>query len=135
MKKGFTKLSFTILVIGVMSMLFSSCEKEEAEIYGCIHPSATNYSSYATADDGSCEYSGEVMFWYNSNGTSATINIGGKIRYISSYYSSAPSCGSSGCATFTLPIGSYNFMASSTWSTWSGTVSVTSTGCSKMLLY
>ncbi len=65
-----------------------------------------------------------------------TVNIGGKTGSITSYYSTSPSCGASGCAIFTLPIGSYSYSASSTFglSTWSGTVTVTKNGCLLTLL-
>jgi hypothetical protein len=45
-----------------VSLIFSSCKKEEDEVVtptvvsGCTDSDATNYSSNATSDDGSCTY-------------------------------------------------------------------------------
>jgi len=129
-------LKIAIFIIGLtFSMTITSCKKEEPKVFGCTDPTSVNYNPSATDDNGTCQYEGNVTFWYNSNGTSATVNVGGKTGYITQYYSTYnPSCGSSGCANFTLPVGSYSYTASSTWSTWSGTVTVTKNGCSLMLL-
>lgn len=71
----------------------------------------------------------------NSNGSSATVTVGGKTGYITKYYSIYnPSCGSTGCANCTLQISSYSYSAFSIWSTWNGIVTVTKNGCSLMLL-
>ena len=47
-----------------------SCEYEEEKIYGCTDPSATNYNSDATDDDGSCEY--ETVNCDENNNTGVT---------------------------------------------------------------
>ena len=129
-------LKIAIFIIGLaFSMTITSCKKEEPIVFGCTDPSSVNYNPSATDDNGACQYEGNVTFWYNSNITNATVNVGGKTGYITHYYPTySPSCGSSGCANFTLPVGSYYYTASSTWLTWSGTVSVTKNGCSLMLL-
>lgn len=127
------------IIIFIISLVFSiiitSCKKEEPKVFGCTDPTSVNYNPSATDDNGTCEYEGNVTFWYNSNGSSATVTVGGETGYISQYYSTYnPSCGSTGCANFTLPVGSYSYFAASTWSTWNGTVTVTKNGCSLMLL-
>lgn len=100
-----------------------------------LDPTSVNYNPSATDDNGTCQYEGNVTFWYNLNGSSATVTVGGKTGYITKYYSTYnPSYGSTGCANFTLPIGSCSYSASSTWSTWNGTMTVTKNGCSFMLL-
>ena len=129
MKKNLFAL---LLLVGVV---LSSCSKEATKVFGCTDPTSVNYNPSATDDNGTCEYEGNVTFWYDSNGTDATVNVAGETGYITSYYPTLdPSCGSSGCANFTLPVGSYSFTASSTFSNWSGTVTVTKNGCSLMLL-
>jgi len=80
-------------------------------------------------------FSGEVTFWYNSYGSTATVQINGKTDYITQWYYNQPDCGSSGCANFTLPAGTYNFTAYSTWNNWSGSITVEAGKCKTMLLY
>ncbi len=78
---------------------------------------------------------GNATFWYNSSGTSATVIVNGSTDYITSYYPTYnPTCGSTGCANFTLPEGTYYYYASSTWSTWSGNITVTRNQCTLLLL-
>jgi hypothetical protein len=77
------------------------------------------------------------MFWTGSDlGVGAiTVNCNGTSRTLNSYYSSgAPSCGASGAANFTLNPGTYAYTASGGSLTWSGTITVTAGGCSKLQL-
>ncbi|MCF8463538.1 MAG: hypothetical protein K9G41_01750 [Flavobacteriales bacterium] len=129
------RIVLLLVLGGIMSIAGSGCRKE-ATVYGCMDPSSANYNPDANVDNGTCQYTGSAVFWYNSTGTTATVNVGGQTGYITQYYSSYdPGCGSGGCANFTLPTGTYSFYASSTFSTWSGNVTITKNGCSKMLLY
>lgn len=43
-----------------------------------LDPTSVNYNPSATDDNGTCLYEGNVTFWYNSNGSSATVTVGGK---------------------------------------------------------
>lgn len=43
-----------------------------------LDPTSVNYYPSATDDNGTCQYEGNVTFWYNSNGSSATVTVGGK---------------------------------------------------------
>jgi hypothetical protein len=116
----------------VTSMTMMSCKKE---VDGCTDSTATNYNSSATNDNNSCTYTGQVTFWYNSSGTNATVNINGQSGTITTYYGTYnPTCGSSGCATSTLPTGTYAYTASSSFSNWSGNVTITKHGCALQLL-
>jgi len=152
------KIFIFIIGIGLSMLIFASCEKtirgctdpnsinynpkatendgsSIPKVYGCMDPAASNYNPLANIDNGACQYTGNVTFWYNSNGTKATVIVGGQTGYITNYYSTYnPTCGSDGCANFTLAVGSYSFSASSTWHTWAGTVSVTKGNCTLMLL-
>lgn len=122
----------------VMTLSVDSCKKEDSsvnKVFGCTDVTATNYNPSANTDNGTCTYAGDATFWYNSNGTTATVTVGGYTRYITAYYSTYnPSCGSSGCANFTLPTGTYSYYASSTFSTWSGNITVSKNGCTRILL-
>ncbi|MCE1166886.1 MAG: hypothetical protein LWX70_02195 [Sphingobacteriia bacterium] len=80
---------------------------------------------------------GNATFW-----TQTDLGCGGIIVYIngtngtiSSYYSSKPSCGSYGCANFSLPVGTYPFTASCNTYNWEGEIEITSGDCSTMRLY
>ncbi len=113
-----------------------------AKVYGCTDPTASNYSSYANVSDGSCTYNGQVNFWtaVNTYGQ-ITVTIYGQTGYITSYYySGTPTCGSTGCATFTLPVGTYTFYAyngsGTTWnSSGTSTVTVNANSCFNEELY
>jgi len=136
MKKSIKILLF---IVFISSLQITSCSKdskvETPKVFGCMDPASDNYNPLATADNGTCQYSGNVTFWYNSGGTSATVIVGGKTGYITSYYSTySPSCGATGCASFTLPVGSYTYVATSSWHTWTGNITITKKGCLLMLL-
>jgi hypothetical protein len=75
---------------------------------------------------------GQGMFWTATNFGCGSINVtcNGVTRTISSYYSSLPSCGATGCATFSFSPGTYSYSASCTGRTWSGTITITANGCS-----
>lgn len=80
---------------------------------------------------------GKIIFWVDSDLGCGTIDvtINGSTKTITSFYSgSTPDCDASGCATFSLDPGSYNWTASCSGLSWSGTNEVTSNGCFKMQL-
>jgi hypothetical protein len=118
-------------------ILLTSCTKEPAKIFGCTDPNSSTYNPYATDENGSCKYEGNVTFWFNKNQSMATVTINGQVGYISKYYPSYnPECGSDGCANFTLPIGEYTYTATSTPNNiWSGKIVVSNKKCSRVLLY
>lgn len=135
--------------MAITALSFSSCKKERKKdgflgssvggtpvVKGCTDATATNYNASANQDDGTCMYNGSVTFYYNSSGSYATVYLGSSYSgQITQYYpSTPPSCGSSGCANFTVPVGTYNWTASSTWSNWSGQVIVSKNGCQLVLL-
>jgi len=133
MKNFFVFLTSALIII---TLLIGCKKKETADIvFGCTDPNSSSYNPLATIDDGSCRYDGKATFWYNSNGTNATVIVGNQVGYITKYYSTYnPTCGSDGCANFTLPIGTYSFHATSSWSTWNGNVTITANGCALVLL-
>lgn len=80
---------------------------------------------------------GTAMVWTQIDHTCGTISvtINGVSKSISSYYSSGvPSCGSTGCATFTLNPGTYSVVASCSSKSWTGSVTVTANGCATLRL-
>ena len=87
---------------------------------------------------GGCEReNGTATFYFDQNGANATVAVGGQNATISSnYQSNPPLCGTSaaGCANFVLPAGTYNYMASSNTSSWSGSVTIVGNQCTEVLL-
>ena len=57
--KNIYKIS-VVFFVG-LSIIVSSCKKEELIIEGCTDSSAMNYLSNATSNDGSCIFSHEIM--------------------------------------------------------------------------
>lgn len=51
-------LSLGLLIMG--TTLFTSCGKK-----GCTDASASNYDNKNKRDDGSCDFEGKVVFWFN----------------------------------------------------------------------
>lgn len=98
------------LCLGVT--IFSSCAKE-----GCTDMDATNYSSSAKKNDGSCKYEGNVVFWYGSatsnslqadNATNLTYYVDGQIvgsSATSVFWNSGPDCGQNGSISVTKDLG------------------------------
>ncbi len=80
---------------------------------------------------------GQVVFWEtNATGCpSATdVTINGITNKVTTFSVSTPACGSSGNATFSLPPGSYNYTASCSGVTKTGTVTVTAGQCTPVQL-
>lgn len=75
---------------------------------------------------------GQLTFWVRSDLGCGPISVtcNGVTRTITQYYSGgAPNCGATGCATFVLNPGTYSFTASCSGRNWSGSNTVTASGC------
>jgi len=98
-------------MIAAFTVVLTSCSKEK----GCTDEKATNYDPGAEENDGSCESTGEVVFWQHSedNFNITTVTINGVSKEITKDDDdSAPDhCGEIGNATFSLPIGIYSYTA------------------------
>jgi hypothetical protein len=124
-------LLFRFIIAAAVLVIISSCARHP----GCTDPNATNYNVNAQVDNGTCLY--DVTFYFDQNGPNATVNINNQTGNITAnYQSGAPTCSvnATGCANFTLPVGTYGYTASSTLSSWSGTVVVDGSGCQDVVL-
>lgn len=95
-----------------------------------------NFCSASGGGDSST--SGKALFWTSSDlgCGNITVTLSATTGVISSYYNSGtPDCGATGCANYTLPAGTYNFTAKCSTKNWSGSITITANGCSKMRLY
>ncbi len=110
----------------------SGCQKEEM---GCTQYNALNYNSRATIDNGTCQFTGRAVFWFDSPRDFTTVYLHNGQSYITQYYPVVfPVCGSNGCANFTLSTGTYSYHAESAISTWDGSMTVYRDECSLILL-
>ena len=132
----------------VVMFVATGCKKE-----GCTNPDATNYSSEADDDDGSCKYEGEVVFWYGesvSNGLVAdgsnqlTFTVDGNIVGSTAsnvFWTSSPNCGQNGSITVTMDLGNstnlagnYSVRDQDDFEIWAGVVNFTANTCSSIEL-
>ncbi len=121
------------LMIVAFLLIGTSCKKNS----GCTDSSADNYDYNADVNDGSCEYSGQVMFYISSAYNYVDVNCNGSSKTITLYYPSGATCGAAGCATYEFPTGTYTYYAEEQGilgDTWSGSVTITKNGCAVYLL-
>lgn len=141
------KILFAALTIASMALI-SSCKKE-----GCTDPTSLNYSEKAKKDNGTCQYSGEVVFWYDQAtsealidywSTSLTFYVDGQIvgsTATNVYWTSAPECGANASITAHKDLGnaknksySYRVVDDLGEEIWSGVINCTANTCLKQQL-
>lgn len=86
---------------------------------------------------GTTQTTGEGLFWTSQNHGCGPISItfnGSSSGSVSKYYSSLPSCGSSGNVTVSAKPGTYSWSAECDDYTWSGSITITAGTCSSMRL-
>jgi len=59
--KKIKRLKMALVILGGMSMIFSSCSEDDLAIQGCTDITATNYIVSATVDDGTCSYLSDLF--------------------------------------------------------------------------
>lgn len=139
-KANFISKLFLFMV--VIITIIMSCEKKVSapgvENQNASTTSGTTTSGTTTGGTTTGGGTGQGMFWIQSDlgCGNITVTISGVSKTITSYYSSSPSCGSSGCATYNLSPGTYVYTASCSGYTWGpSNITISSGGCSKMQLY
>ena len=141
---------YIILMVVIILPLFSGCEKK---ILGCTDPNSINFNSSANVNDGSCQYEGSIVFWYDPitadtliahKVTSLTyyvngVVVGSSIPAIS--WITPPDCGQNASVTVTEPFTgvtnlTYSFSVNDqngiVW--WNQTVTFVANGCSSYQL-
>ena len=108
-----------LLGLFAFTLIFSSCKKEQGctnidatnysstaeeddgsckyTIRGCTDVNSTNYNSEATVSDGTCKYEGSIVFWYSEATATDLVNIGSSSL---TYYLNGNIIGSSATTIF-----------------------------------
>lgn len=143
------KVKMVLLGLVLFSTVtFIGCKRE-----GCTDCDAENYDSKAKKDDGTCQFEGEVVFWYDQTtadslvydgATALTYYVDGAVAGSSAasvYWTGAPSCGQSGSVTVTKSLGNvknlsytYSVKDQTGFTYWSGVINFTANTCTKTQL-
>lgn len=99
----------TLFWLALMSFVFAGCREQ-----GCTDPDAVNYSADAGRDDGSCEFEGDLVFWFDEPYSNfiQSLNVTQLRFFVAddfvgsldawSFVEAQPTCGDSGALTVTL---------------------------------
>ena len=133
---------FFLLFGAIGALLFSGCAVE-----GCTDPNADNFNPDATLTDGSCTFTGEVVFWYGQEvaeakgdfATAYTYYVDGEIvgsQAVSTYWTGAPDCGQNASITVSKDLGNstsyaatYEVVDDGGFTVWSGIVNFQANTC------
>ena len=80
---------------------------------------------------------GSVTFWVDSAANNIRVKLNGATANINTAFpTSTPTCGSSGCANFTMHTGTYSYTATTASNIgYAGTVTITADSCTLVRLY
>jgi hypothetical protein len=144
----FFKITLTTLLL-TSFFTFSSCTKEQ----GCTDPNSVNFNPDAEEDDGTCEYEGEIVFWYSEatadslgadQATSLTYYVDDQIVGSSAanvFWTGAPDCGQNGTVTVSKNLGessnlsyTYKVIDDTGFEYWNGVANFTANTCTTIEL-
>jgi hypothetical protein len=106
------KTKFVLMFAVVAMMAATGCKTD-----GCTDPNAVNFDSEADNNDGSCQFEGEVVFWYNEAAADGLIDFGSNSLtfYVDGavvgstaanvFWTAGPACGANGSITVTRDLG------------------------------
>ncbi|MBU0489368.1 MAG: PKD domain-containing protein [Bacteroidetes bacterium] len=79
---------------------------------------------------------GKVVFWKRTNSSAfdIAVTINGVTKNVTSESGSIPDCDATGCASFDLAAGTYNYSANDGYYSWNGSITVERNTCSKIEL-
>lgn len=135
-------MKYVFYVLLGATLALSGCAVE-----GCTDPNAVNFNDDATDNDGSCNYSGDVVFWYGQEvaeakspfATSYTFYVDNEIvgsQAVSTYWQGAPDCGQNASITVTKDLGVstiypavYEVVDDAGYTVWSGIVNFQANTC------
>jgi hypothetical protein len=113
-----SKISIIILSITAILLFIFIIESCAKKIGGCMDTNATNFNINANENNGTCQYQGKVVFWWNQAFADSCSHAGvdsvkiytrGILQCATSVptqsWSSAPDCGSASVLAFSIPLG------------------------------
>jgi len=137
-----------ILLIACFTLTLTSCKKE-----GCTDLDATNYSSSAKTNDGSCSFEGDVVLWFGESTSNFLINDDAEVLtyYVdgqvvgsgatSIFWTGEPECGQNSSITITKNLGNaknmsytYSVVDQTGFEYYAGVLNFTANTCSKVEL-
>lgn len=138
------------LFFALFSVLFlANCSKEK----GCTDKDADNFNPAAEENDGSCKFSGTVIFWYGQDVAEifTALGVSSILYYVDGnligsqaanvYWTAAPTCESSGVVKITKDLAgvksksfNYEVIDNTGFSWWDGTVWIDANTCKRLEL-
>lgn len=109
------RISLILSIVLIAGASFTECKKDK--IKGCTDEDSLNYDPAAEKNDGSCEFAGAVVFWYDkaaSDGlvadgaTALTFYLDGEVigsSAASVFWTAAPDCSQNGSITVEEDLG------------------------------